>query len=465
MNFFGVSKLGTSAFGYLTDVNSGSLNINLTDEVVTLVTAYNIYKENFVANKFNIQNNDSVDAIIKLYETAIKSEVVENYVTELLPTLCERWTNGESFIGIKLPISGDFEPVAKDVISIFKTKNIKRISNNVLTVLDAIKVANDNDVIKLSNEGKKIEDILAQDNNFVKDLIIELSSTSELRIAMPNILNDTLEILYKNIIGKEVEFSENLTAEDINSIIWNDEAQIIQNIVKKVIRTYKNTKDADENALIDEFGNIGEMIDYSRDSVILSSPLQIFVTDYIDTLNVGDIKEILISHIDNKWNVSTTDYKFKDMFVAVGETAKVAQSISKNTGSIDITTLKDSLKEVVKEDNQAVRDTINDIIANNVIGSLVTNEKDKETVDVLTDMLDTFVNNTSESTIEQDLNAGQAIVDIVASAKTNNNQLTLQGTTIQEKQAKSEEIINTLTSSDTIMTMIDDASFYKLCIK
>ena len=51
------------------------MHLNVTDELVAIIKAYNIYKENFVVNEFDITNNESLDAILELYDVSEESEI------------------------------------------------------------------------------------------------------------------------------------------------------------------------------------------------------------------------------------------------------------------------------------------------------------------------------------------------------------------------------------------------------
>ena len=168
LKYTGINALGNAAFNKLTTVESGGLRFDLCEEFVVLTKTYNTYKEVFVTQKFDVTDNKDIDGVVKIYETARESEVVQSYIQELIPRFVSRWTNDEKFLGMKMPIEGDFAPLAKDVLSVFNTIDLKRIDRNVKAVAKTVKVANNNGLVKYVQEEKDLVDFLTNNDVFVK---------------------------------------------------------------------------------------------------------------------------------------------------------------------------------------------------------------------------------------------------------------------------------------------------------
>ena len=461
--YTGVNYVGTKTFNYLTEVESGDMKVNLSEEIVTVIKTYNLYREAFVENDFDLANNDSVDALIKLYEQANNSEIVKNYISEFVPKFANKWTNNEKFLGIECPVKGEMKPVFIALLDVFLTDNYKRIDKNIDTMFEVLKIANNYELIKNLQDGNDIVEYLKTDTGLVKDVVLKLSETPEFRNNLPVILNDTLKIAYEKVVDENgTAFEENeLTTEQIEQINWNAEAVILQGLTNKTLIVVDNiSADSQKNVLIDNLEEIGEIIDIARGSSMISKPLQIFLKGFVNSnkVELGEVKTKISSYIDTKWDYAANpEYKFAELFAVVEDTAKVADKLLSNANNLQLADIETALKTII--DNDEIKNTVSNIISDNIIGNLI-GEENQDTAEVFTDMLDTFLENTNSSTIVDDLAAGQEIVNIVNDAKNNDNKLVLvaAGATDEEKQSKADEIVGAMAKSNAIMTMLETAN-------
>ena len=467
LNYTGINFVGKSTFNYLTNVNANGLKVNITNELVSLVSAYNIYKENFVENEFDLANNESLESVLDIYDIANESEIVQSYIEEFIPKFCERWIAGEKFLGIAMPIKGEFEPVAKEVLKVFNTTNTTRIQSNVEAIVGVIQVANNNDVIKDVREGQDLIDILTASDVLVKEAELQLASTPELKRAMPKIMQEFIEIAYAEIVGGNESFEqEELTNQEIDSINWKTEAESMQGLTSSLLSVFNAIDgNADVSVMAGELSNVGKAIDHARNSVILNKPFQKFIEGFVRSEQVKlseDVKASLLKPIaaknadgtentDCKWFDET--YSFETTFSAIGEAAKVAYSIVSGVGDLNLETLAGVLKDTLANDD--FKSTINEIIESNAIQNML---GDNAAANVLTDMVDTVVNSANtEADIENAIAAGQEIVNIVNDA-TNGGKLTLAGETEEEKIVEANAIVEKIASSDIVLELINTSS-------
>lgn len=458
-NALGISKLGSISFNYLTSVKSGDLEVNVTNEIVSVIKVYNEYKETFVANKFDITNNNSVDGIISIYDVATTSKIVQSYIIELLPKLCENWSNGEAFLGINPPVSGEMTQMFNHVLEIFKTDDINRISNNLKAVMGVVKVANNNNLISTIQAGDvDVMEFLADNETFVKDAIIQLSTTPELRSNLPIIVNDALAIGYKSVVGEDASFSDgNLTSEEIAAINWNSEAEVFQKLVNTLLSVFENLQDdgsasESSNQMLNELSSIGEAIDLSRNSVILSDPMKEFITGFINTENVSlslDIKSQINGNINNYWASET--YSFKAMFRTLQETASLVDKMTSDPENITLENIKDTLVTVAG--SQEMKDTIKDLISSDIVDELVPEEY-KETASAVTEMFGTFIDEITPEKIEQDIAAADEIINIINVSQNHGGNLSL-GETEEEKKQAANNLVETIANSSAVMAVVD----------
>lgn len=458
-NALGISKLGSISFNYLTSVKSGDLEVNVTNEIVSVIKVYNEYKETFVANKFNITNNNSVDGIISIYDVATTSKIVQSYIIELLPKLCENWSNGEAFLGIEPPVSGEMTQMLNHVLEIFKTDDINRISNNLKAVMGVVKVANNNNLISTIQAGDvDVMEFLADNETFVKDAVLQLSTTPELRSNLPIIINDALAIGYKSVVGEDASFSGgNLTSEEIAAINWNSEADVFQKLVNTLLSVFENLQDdgsasESSNQMLNELSSIGEAIDLSRNSVILSDPMKEFITGFINTENVSlslDIKSQINGNINNYWASET--YSFKAMFKTLQETASLVDKMTSDPENVTLENIKDTLVTVAG--SQEMKDTIKDLIGSDIVDELVPEEY-KETASAVTEMFGTFIDEITPEKIEQDIAAADEIINIINVSQNHGGNLSL-GETEEEKKQAANNLVETIANSSAVMAVVD----------
>ena len=458
-NSLGISKLGSISFNYLTSVKSGDLEVNVTNEIVSVIKVYNEYKETFVANKFDITNNNSVDGIISIYDVATTSKIVQSYIIELLPKLCENWSNGEAFLGIEPPVSGEMTQMFNHVLEIFKTDDINRISNNLKAVMGVVKVANNNNLISTIQAGDvDVMEFLAGNETLVKDAVLQLSTTPELRSNLPIIINDALAIGYKSVVGEDASFSGgNLTSEEIAAINWNSEAEVFQKLVNTLLSVFENLQDdgsasESSNQMLNELSSIGEAIDLSRNSVILSDPMKEFITGFINTENVSlslDIKSQINGNINNYWASET--YSFKAMFKTLQETASLVDKMTSDPENVTLENIKDTLVTVAG--SQEMKDSIKDLIGSDIVDELVPEEY-KETASAVTEMFGTFIDEITPEKIEQDIAAADEIINIINVSQNHGGNLSL-GETEEEKKQAANNLVETIANSSAVMAVVD----------
>lgn len=455
-NFTGLSKLGAKTFDKLTIVDSDGMELDLSNEIVSMINVYNAYKNTFKKQSFNLADAESVDGLETLYNMATNSEIVKGYLTELVPNICEKWLAGEKYLGITFPISGDFEPLAKDLLKVLNTKSFSSMDENLKAIIGAIKVANQNGFILSIQEKKPLLEYFKNSDSFVEDEINELAKADDIQKVFPDIINDFMTIAHKELVKQEFDYSVyTLTQEELDRVNWQAEASTIQELTTTIVGVYEKTKDStNSDVLIDCLKDVGATIDSARTSVLISRQTKKLLISYIESKNFE--LDALVDSINEHWD--DENYKFEDMFDAIGKTAKLAQSISNNTGSLNMEELGSTLESVLfKEDgtvNSAVKEELKSLVASDTVQKLVGTS---EEATVLTDMLDTLLDSTTKEDVQKNITAGEAVVKIINNNK-NDGGIKLDGETEAEKQASAKEIIENIAGSDDVMGLLEDAS-------
>ena len=452
--YTGFEAFGKFGFDYLTTVKSGNLKVSLTDETVVVIDVYNSYKEAFVENKFDITDNNSIDRISKIYDKAVESKILSSYIVELVPTMSAKWSAGEKFLGMECPIKGEFQPVVSQILKVFSVKSNERINSNVKVLFNVVKVANNSGLISGIKENLSIIEILSGENTFVKDIILTLTSTEELKTNLPNVLNEMIKVFYDSMVGGENPIKD-LSESQIVNINWEFEASNTQEIFNLLTDVYDVVSSNNTDETLAQLGTIGK-IDLSRKSAVLSDSLKSFFIGFINSGKIdfgsenGAIIEKLLSHITDYWDYEGNDGKNKDFsfeatFKVIQETAEVAKKF-KGDEKPSISELKDVIGELLESDSDVMKEAISDLLKTDEVGDMFGTEG-------VGDVLAEFIEGTSKDTLDKDIEAAQKLVDILdASASKEENP---DGSLSKES---SDQIVEAVIESENIMDMLDKAA-------
>lgn len=436
--YTGIDALGKTTFNSISTVNRNGLNVNFTDECVSFGSAYNLFKENFVKNKFDLATSDSVEAVQKLYNIAKNSDVMQSIIVDLVPKMSSKWISGEKFLGIDMPVSGDLKEVMLDVLKVFNTSEFNVLNRNINVLLDVIRVANNHNVIESINRGDDILDVI-DNGTFVKDEIITLSESSEFRRVLPNILTTTIKLAYKSVLDEPGDkLNQEFTQTQLAEIVWTEEADVVQNIVSNMFGFFE-TED-----LVDCLDDFGIVIDDARNSKILSKPVWVLMKDYID-VKAGlsaEVKPIIMDALcEENWESSS--YSYTNLFKTVQVTAKVANDLDE----IKFTDIP--LEELLENDDEGlVQETIENAINAGLLSDLVGDEtKAKVYEDMILTVLDKSSGENPVS-IPTELKAGQVVVDIINKSNESNSMFG------DDKNTEASTAVTSLSESKAIMEVL-----------
>lgn len=443
--YTGVDAVGKVTFNNLSTVKQNGMTVNFTEEFVNIINVYNIYKENFIETKFNMATEKSVNAIQSIYNIAKDSEVLRSFVVDIVPKMASKWSNGEKFLNMELPVRGDSKELVVELLEVFNSSDFAVLDRNFGVMFDAIKVANKHNIISDVNNGESILDVIDRDG-FVKDEIVALSATPEFKRALPNVMTTTVKMAYKSVLGDPgTKLDQEFDQERLSQIVWKTEAELTQTIVSRMFKFF------DTEDLIDCLSDFGVVIDSARKSEILSAPVKHLMIDYVDAKvnDMGPAKQTLLTAIENEW--SNPEYRYEDLFTTVEVTAKVA----KNAGSMEMSDLKESIKSLIENDtDDEVKNTIKDAIEKGALDSLIEDDSKSE---VYEQMILEILEETDATTIDKDLQAGQVVVDIInVKPESGESVLDNYGHAETTQEDKADIIVETLVSSDTIMNVLNN---------
>ena len=436
--YTGIDAIGKATFNNLSTVTHNGLTVNLTDECVNIGKVYNIYKDSFVKNKFDLSKNETVDSIQKMYNIAKNSEVMKGAIVEYIPKMSTKWASGEKFLGAEIPVQGDLKDIVVDLLVVYDTEDFSTLDKNINITFEAIKIANEHEIISSVNGGAEILDVL-DNGTFVKDEINNLSSSADFRRVLPNVLTTTIKIAYKSVLDDPgTKLNQEFTQTQLAEIVWNDEAEISQTVVSNML-SFMDTEN-----VVDCLTDFGEVIDSSRQSKILSKPVKILMSDYID-VKVTELNEsartVLVDSLkDENWNSSS--YSYRNLFRTVQTTAKVADN-KEGTKFTDI-----PLDTMLEGDTDGqVKDTIQKAVDAGVLKDLVDDNKKAEVYeDLITSVLD---NHKPGESVEKDMKAGQVVTDII------NNSSADKSMFGENKNDEAASAVNNLISSGSVMDVLD----------
>lgn len=434
--YTGTDALGKAVFSKLSTVTRGGVKVNLTEECVNVVKVYNLYKVNFIENKFDLANNQSVEALESIYGIAKNSEAMRSIIVDVVPKMASKWTNGEKFLGMEMPVTGDMQEIVIDLLTVFNTDSFDVIDRNMEVTFDAIKIANNYNVIRDVNSGEKLTKVISK-NGFVRDEINNLATTAEFRQVLPNMLTTTIKVVYRTEIQEPgTKLDQDFTQEQIAKITWSDEADKVQEIVSKMMAILE------KDDVVDALGDYGAVIDLARQSKILSKPVRIFMQDYINlkttSLNENVRSTLVDAFDDNNWN--DTNYSYTNLFTTIQVTAKVANK----TDDKDFSDIP--MSELLK--NTKTKKTLQDAVENGVIGDLVEDEKKAKLYE---DMVKEIISDENTGDVDKDMKAGSVVSDIVNKSDNENSMFSEEN-----RQAEANQAVSDLTSSEAVMKVLKE---------
>lgn len=443
--YTGIDAMGKTTFKNLSTVKKNGVTVNFTEECVNMVNVYNLYKINFVENKFDITTEKGVNALKNIYGIAKNSEVLRSFVVDLVPKMATKWSNGEKFLGMEIPVQGDMKELAIELLGVYNSTDFEVIDRNIEVLFDVITVANSNDVIKSINEGADILDVI-DNGTFVKDEITTLATTPEYKRALPNIMTTTIKLAYKSVLSDPgTKLDQDFTQEQVNNIVWSTEAELTQTIVSKIFKIF------DSEDILDCLTDFGVVIDSARESKIMSKPVKILMYDYIDqkVTEFGSSKETILNAFNTNWD--NPNYKFKDLFETVETTAKVAKDLE----NASLEDLKPALKNLLENEEgmDAIKGTIQGALNDGALDSLL-GEENKDKANAYKDLVNGVLEETTKESIDSDLQAGQVIVDIIKSKE--NGESMLEDRPGETKADKADAVIETISNSNAIMKVLEN---------
>lgn len=432
--YTGTDALGKSVFSKLSTVTRGGVKVNLTEECVNVVKVYNLYKVNFIENEFNIANNQSVEALESIYGIAKNSEAMRSIIVDIVPNMASKWTNGEKFLGMEIPVTGDMQEIVIDLLTVFNTDSFDVIDRNMEVAFDAIKIANNYNVIRDVNNGEELTDVISK-NGFVREEINNLAKTAEFKQVLPSMLTTTIKVVYRTEIQEPgTRLDQDFTQEQVAQITWSDEADKVQSIVSKMMAILE------KEDVVDSLGEYGEVIDIARKSKVLSKPVRVFMQDYIDLKTTklnASVRGALVDAFNDK-NWSDSNYSYTTLFTTVQVTAKVAN----NAGDKDFSDIP--MGELIK--NEDTKKTLQDAVDKGIIGDLVEDEKKAA---IYEDMVKEIISDENAGDVDKDMAAGSVVSDIINKSDNENSMFSEEN-----REAEAEQAVKDLTSSDAVMKVL-----------
>ena len=450
--YTGTDFFGRAAFGKLTKVQCEGLTFDFVPECVSIIKTYNQYKKTFVQDKFELSKDESVENLKTLYSLTKDSEVMRSYVVELVPKFSEKWLNNQKYFGMEYPIKGEVGEVSKRMLNVFNTSSYGQIDENIGVVFEVVEIANKHGAIKDYENGVGFEKIITNSDTLVRDEIIAMSKSARFRRELPGMMIEMMEVEYNKSLGDATgKFSE--PSVDVDKVDWNKEADIMQFISTNMFKYYLDAKEnQNNNAIRDNFTEIGKAIDMARQSAIIADSFKVCITDYIKSSKFSakeSVKTYALELIEENWNDPT--YRFEDSFSAIEETAVMVDGLKE----MDFAGMKETLTNIVKNENS--KEALKHAVQNGVIEDLAGGNQTK--ADVMNELLLSFVeipsnSETTNTDIDATIKAGNEISDLVDAAGTESKEFVYEGETEEEKKADSVQMMENIAGSKTVMNAI-----------
>ena len=502
----GVGNLSVSAFDNLTTGEAAGQKVSLGEELRTfakVVPIVNKLTKN--GNKITIKTVDNIDAL--LTET-MKSDTIATIANDIITYASAKWSNGEKAFGTKMPHFSDSEIVNQLVTNALKTLSGSQkedLRKDVSSLVNALRVMVEKNVIStLTKDNVSADEVISLFSNsqekVISSLIKTLANSANIKKVLPDIINVGLDYMYEalevkvNEGGQTKYVSHDGASEtyvdknsdeykffwvlDVSVSDWEKAADSLQNMVgglgniytkyqQDFVKYNEGRPESQQRELIDviNFAEFGQVIDELRASPLFASTaiaegkngpgkklyagiLYSDMLNSITTVNVGS--KTIAEKLLEDYSSSARD-AVAVSFGQVDNMIKVAQSLV-NTAS---TILENGL------DKSTIADLISDVTdGDSVISDLITEDNLKElgvseaVASDIQNIIDGITNETDAITKAAEIDGVATVLSLATQAK--NGTIEIQNT--EGTTDKTDEIIESITSSSVITDMLKDNS-------
>lgn len=415
----GVQKLSVNMFDKLSTIEQRNVDYSLMREIDAVAKAYPEL-QTILDSGFNIEDNETLDALTSAIDDLYTSPVLSGMVKEIVPEVADRWLNDGTFCQISKPTFDDasLQRFFDVLLLNLSTAEGDTIKNDITTGVDLLKVANNANLIKTIIENGDIIELLSQDSNsnLIDDIITTALESNTLKAVLPELINVAMDFVYRAL---DIDPA---TIEDVGSnltIDWEFEKPRLVGIFKNVIDIVDAIGDgAKADPAIPaleciDFAKLGSTFDNIRYSTLLGPASKQIMNALLSNTNiVGEESTVLnnfISSLNEVWEDKTIS--LESTFISIGDALILAKDLKNNASDFDSSNIGEIITGLTN--NEALKDVVNEVVSVDTLKDLGLDDK---TAGIVNETISSVINGNyaegSGNNLEVEAKAVEEVFDL-----------------------------------------------------
>lgn len=216
-------KYGKNNFVFegLTKIKFRGKKLSLTNESViitrTFVHAMPLLDES--DSGFSETQIETLDGLVGAFS---ESEILTEVGAELIAGACEKWSQGEEFLGVGFNgVSEDIDPILMAIFGSMKDSTAETLGEDLHSVVEVLLIFNDYNLLDKFNADSLIKNL---NGDFISELLTTLSANERFNVVIPEVTNLSIKMIAKTLNIADVSDlllepgHYNLSEEDIQNL-------------------------------------------------------------------------------------------------------------------------------------------------------------------------------------------------------------------------------------------------------
>lgn len=390
------------------------------------------------------------------------SEFRSTIAAELFSAVGSAWQNGEDFLGIENPSSGDIAIVFDPLIEILAESDAESVEKDLHTFANIIGVFIDHEMLSAVTDTLESEDPLEGVRNiisaeFLADVLTEIYANEDFKTMSQPVVRFTFNTLLAAIGSDPMAPAENDEAPDLEGDEIKAEAEAIYALIDSALDFVdsmpENTNDMGGLDIITEIdvGALGRFYDESQHSQILRDGFHdVFVallsSDMFDDMRT--VCDIIIDHINND-----PDLSMSNLLSAVQELASLFIQYEGSTVATDTVKISATISSLIEKIDTHTAEIINEMLDANAFDMDLlgeSNEASSQASKLLTTIVDLMASEEmkglSEEEIQNEAKAIDYMLKIVNAASSSEGGSSISSV-FEAEEDNAEEMMETMLNS------------------
>lgn len=287
----------------------------------------------------------AIENVLAKFES---SEILTVVGADIISGACEKWSNGEDFLGASSPsISEEIDPVITALLGSMKDSDSETLKQDMGDVVEILKVFEKHDLLSSSDTDSLMKNI---NGDVISESLTILSSNDRFNVVIPEVTNLGIKMIASSLNISDI--SDKIYIESGNVELTEDDIKNIGEGFDHIFEFIGSIESSDGELSLDnldsiDIGSIGKALDSFKDTSLLGGTVDPLAGAIVETVT-GTSSDVT-STLENG-NVS-----YESLMNTVQSTAGVLNNIQNSEASnIDKTQSIMSLLENITPENADV---------------------------------------------------------------------------------------------------------------